>query len=97
MVDVQKLYGGCPAIGTDEELFAREFERVDRRDIANIVRNGRKHRCVEFSLYTDTHNRDDFEGLFAGAWRVIEDEEKEFSWDTWKTAAQLQYPDPFQS
>jgi len=93
MVDVEKLYGGHPAISIDEELFA--LERVDRHDIANIVRNGRKSLCIEFSLYTDPHNRDDFEGLFAGAWRVIEGEEKEFSWETWKKTAQMHYPDPF--
>ena len=97
MVDVEKLYGGYPTTGPDEELFAREFDQVDRHDIANIVRNGRKYRSVEFSLYTDTHNREDFEGLFAGAWRVIEDTEKEFSFDTWKKVAQAQYPDAFKS
>jgi hypothetical protein len=94
MVDVEKLYRGCPMIGTDEELFAQEFERVDRPDIANIVRNGRKYRCIEFSLYTDTQNIDDYESLFAGAWRVIEGED-EFSWDAWKNVAQLQHLDPF--
>jgi len=97
MVDVEKLYGGWPIMGTDEELFAREFERVNRPDMANIIRNGRKHRCIEFSLYTDAQNRDDFEGLFAGAWRVIEGEDEEFSWEAWKKAAKLQYPNPFES
>jgi hypothetical protein len=93
MVDVEKLYGGWPIIGTDEELFAREFECVKRPDITNIARNGRKHRCIEFSLYTDAQKRDDFESL---AWRVIKGED-EFLWETWKKAAQVQYPDPFKS
>jgi hypothetical protein len=95
MVDVEKLYGGYPTISKDEETFAQEFERVDRPDIANIIRNGRKYRCFEYALYTDTHNREDFEGLFAGAWRVIEGEEREFSWDSWNGKSNI--IDPFQS
>jgi len=96
MVDVEKLYGGCPGIGTDEELFARAFEYVDRPDIADIIRKGRKYRAIEYSIYTDTQNGDDFESLFAGAWRVIEGDNEEFSWDAWKKVAQLRYPNPFQ-
>ena len=97
MVDVAKLYEGNPEIGPDEELFAQEFDHVNRRDMANIVRNGRKFRSIEFSVDTDTHNIDYFRALFAGAWRVIEGEQKEFSWDTWKKVAQVRYLDPFQS
>jgi hypothetical protein len=97
MVDVENLYGGYPTISTDEETFAQEFESVDRPDIANIIRHGRRYRSVDYALYTDTHDREDFEGLFAGAWRVIEGEEREFSWDSWKKVAQKQYLDRFQS
>jgi len=95
MVDIGKLYEGYPTTSRDEELFAREFEHADRQDIASIVRNGKKYRCIEFSIYTDTHNREDFEGLFAGAWRVVEGEQQEFSWETWKKAARMQYSNPF--
>jgi hypothetical protein len=88
MVDVRALYSGRPSISLDEEKFAREFEMVGRTDIANLIRNATKSRCFEFSIYTDPYKRDDFESLFAGAWRAIEGEEKEFSWTNWKDRIQ---------
>jgi hypothetical protein len=89
MVDVKNLYKGIPCISADEEMFAQEFERVDRWDVADLLRNARKSRCFEFSIYTDTRVRGDFEALFAGAWRAIEGEEKELSWGQWKAQAQM--------
>lgn len=83
MIDVQSLYEGYPFISPDEEKFAQEFEKVGRTDIANIIRNAKKLRCFEFSIYADPHERNNFESLFAGAWRAIEGE-TEFSWEDWK-------------
>lgn len=87
MVDVSSLYEGNPVTSSDEERFAQEFEEFGRRDIAEIIRDSKKIRCLEFSMYEDPYNRESFEGLFAGAWRCIEGEEKEFSWQKFRDQA----------
>ena len=90
MVDVRTLYSGRPSTSLDEEKFAEEFEKVERLDIASIIRNAGKSRCFEFSIYADPHNEDDFQSLFAAAWRSIEGARTEFSWIAWKDRTQTE-------
>jgi hypothetical protein len=83
MVDVSTLFGGMGVISADEVLFAEEFDKVGRTDLGKLVREGFKSRCFEMALYADPHSREDFENLFAGAWKVV-NSANGFSWDTWR-------------
>jgi hypothetical protein len=92
MMDMDAVFGkGQPAISEDEELFAQEFEKAGRPDMARTIREAKKQQVFELSMYADPHMRDQFDALFAAAWRAIEGSGKPFTWDGWKKANRHRY------
>jgi hypothetical protein len=89
MVDDQTLSEGSVKLSPDEQLFDKEFEEMQRMDLTWLVRNGRKSRSFEFAIFQDPFVKEDFESLFAGAWRTVEGEGMGFIGEDWKETAEM--------
>lgn len=85
MVDGGILFGGEGRSSPDEELFAQEFDKADRADLAKLIREGLRSRCFDMAIYADPLVREDFDNLVAGAWKVIHGMDSEFMWDELKS------------
>ena len=82
MVDVGAFYSGNIEASVDEETFAKEFDDIGRKDLAEIVRRGGGLRAFEMSISIDTFYREDFEVLFAGARRFVDGNDPSL-WEEW--------------
>jgi len=87
MVDVGAFYSGSIEASVDEEMFAREFDEIGWKDLAEIVRRGGRPRAFEMSIHPDPYDRDDFEGLFARARGFVEGKDLS-SWEEWRSQYQ---------
>lgn len=91
---VAKFYSGANELSPEELEFSNMFERRGRKDMADIVRNGRKaQRFLFFNGGDVSCDREEFEALFQGlrnAW--AKDKEKPLSsYQVWKNAALEKY------
>ena len=93
MFNIEHAYQGNP-MSPDEELFAEQFVKVGRKDLALLVREGSKSFVFEMCAATDPYDRPQFERLLCTLWGIMNDKsEKELSWEEWKSMVQRDHTD----
>jgi hypothetical protein len=78
-------------LSQDEELFAQQFTKVGRADLAKlIIRGGRKSFIFEMSAATDPYVGDQFEKLLCTLLQVMGASSSggAMSWEAWENMAQ---------
>lgn len=93
MFNIEHVYQGN-RLSPDEELFAEQFAKVGRDDLAQLVREGRKSFVFEMCAATDPTVRAQFERLLCTLWGSMNDQsEEELSWYEWKSMVQRDHTD----
>ena len=84
MWPVQEFYDGSNELSVDETLMGDEFERHGRKDLADIVRHGRKYqRLVDF-LGGAESSKEFFPGLINGFKDAFGDDIPGRTFEEWK-------------
>jgi hypothetical protein len=74
-------------------LFAEQFVKVGRKDLAALIREGRKSFVFEMCAATDPFVRHQFDRLLWTLWGIMNDKSEEYvSWEAWKSMVQRDVP-----
>ncbi|KAL4893404.1 hypothetical protein BDV59DRAFT_178147 [Aspergillus ambiguus] len=90
LLPVSDFYKGMNDIGKDELTFANILENKGRKDLAEIVRNGRLLHRFHFCCGYDFADWEGFLGLFQGLRKFLR-RDGDMSWEDWKHNALKTY------
>lgn len=93
LLPVGLFYDGDNSVGGDEFDFAAFFEDKGRRDLGDIVRNGRLLHQLEFCCGYDLFDWNSYPGIFMGLVRALSNDGKSngLGWETWRAEALERY------